>query len=227
MHAKILPINLFICIALSMMLILSSCGRKETQTPETQVKKESATPTVDITSSPVATPEYRIAKKEDLSYPNVTRIQYRVALNKSPTEAELRAVCEELIVQQKKVKPCNAVSFAFYLPGSDVSSHYTAGKADWAPNGRWEDAGTVKAGDYSQHQLSIKLGNALGNVPKSVVTNLPESQKRKIFYDLVAAQRRRVGDQKSYEIIANKYGVKDSIVRKIAVEGVIQGWPMP
>ena len=227
MHLRTPLVKCFACIALSSTVLFFSCGRKEVEPPVTQVPKRTSTPATSVTSLPARTPNYRIARKEDLSYGRVTRFQYRIALDQSPAEADLRAICEGLIAQQKQLKPCNAISFAFYLPGSDVNGHYTAGKADWAPNGKWEDASSVRAGDYSRHQLSIKLGSALGKVPKSVETDLPESQKRRIFYDLVAAQDRGVGDQRAYQIIANKYGVKDSTVRKIAVEGVMKGWPMP
>jgi len=171
--------------------------------------------------------QYKIAREEDLSYRGIVRLVFRVQVAEPVTEAKLRAICKEIIAQQKRIKPHNAISFFFYLPGSDVRRFYTAGKGDWAPDGKWEKAGDVRTGDYSRHKLAIKVGGALGAVPESAKTALPEELRRKIFYDLVAAQDRGVGDFKAYEMIAKQYEVKVEVVKKIAIEGIKRGWPMP
>ena len=98
--------------------------------------------------------DYEILKQEDLSYSAIVKIQFRIRLNESVTTANLRSICEYVISEQKKTKPHNAISFLFYIPDS-------AGKADWAPNGKWENAGNVRTGDYSQHKLIIKIGSAI------------------------------------------------------------------
>ncbi len=172
--------------------------------------------------------DYQIAKIEDVSYAGVVRLQYRIRVSEKLTEAELRDICNIVIAQQKKVRPHNAITFFFYLPGSDTDRHFTAGQADWAPNGKWEDAGTVKTGDYSRHQLLVKVGSALGQVPEAeVVTSMPVSKRMKIFHDLVEAQDKGVGDEKAYDVIAKKYGIDVSTARKVGVEGAMKGWPMP
>ncbi len=171
--------------------------------------------------------DYKIAQEEDFSFGGAIRLGFRIQVAEPVTEAKLRAICEEIIAQQKRIKPHNAISFLFYLPGSDIRRQYTAGKADWAPDGKWERAFDVRTGDYSRHRLTIKTGGAFGAVPESAKTDLPEDLRRKIFYDLVAAQHRGVGGFKAYEIIAKQYGVEVEVVKKITREGLIRGWPMP
>jgi hypothetical protein len=51
--------------------------------------------------------------------------------------------------------------------------------------------------------------------------------KRKMFYELVAAQDAGVGDERAYFLIAERYNVSVDAVREIAVEGAAQNWPMP
>ena len=67
----------------------------------------------------------------------------------------------------------------------------------------------------------------LGTVTKPEETTIPESTRKKIFYDLVAEQDKGVGDARAYEIIATRYKTDLNAVRKIAVEGIKKGWPMP
>jgi len=106
-----------------------------------------------------AAPAYEIAKREDISFGAVVRIVYRVRVDKPLTEAGLRAIAERIIDQETSRNKVNAIGFLFYLPGSDATGIYTAGKADWAPNGDWAKADSVRAGDYSKNRLGgIDLG---------------------------------------------------------------------
>jgi len=174
--------------------------------------------------------DYKIVERTDMNYGvkngEVVRIQNKVVINEIMPEAKLRSISEEIISNQKKLKPVNAVSLLFYLPETNIAGHYTAGKATWAPNGKWEDAGSVKTGNYSQHMLVIETGSALGEVP-SDETGIPEDKRKEIFYELVAAQDKGVGDEEAYSVIAKKYDIDVKTTRKIASEGVVAGWPMP
>jgi len=100
-------------------------------------------------------PKYEIVKVEDLSFSTCVRVQYRIRVEKLLSLRELADICGEVIEKQKAEKPVNAISFLFYLPGSDTDFAQTAGMAEWAPNGKWVEADTVKAGDYSQHALVV------------------------------------------------------------------------
>jgi len=73
----------------------------------------------------------------------------------------------------------------------------------------------------------VEVGGALGDTPTPSGTNLSEETRKQIFYDLVAAQDSGVGDEKAYEIVAKEYDITVEVVREIATEGVVKGWPMP
>lgn len=175
----------------------------------------------------VAKVGYKILEEEDLSYREVVRVQFRIRVTEPLSEGKLRGICDRIIRQQKKLKPHNAISFLFYFPDTDIRGHYTAGKADWGPDGKWEDAGNVKPGDYSRHQLAIDVGNALGEVLESGETALPEDTRKKLFHQIVYAQDSGIKGQRAYELVATQYGLPVSSVEKIVVEGVAKRWPMP
>lgn len=170
---------------------------------------------------------YTIEEFKNLSYGNVVRLGFRIRIKKPLSEKELRGICQEIISKEKKQHPHNAISFFFYLPNTGIHGAYTGGSADWAPYGDWGEANTISTGDYSKHKLVVKVGSALGKVPKSIETQLPLSKRRKIFYDIVAAEDKGMRDTEAYPLIAKKYGVEVDIVEKIGIEGVFKGWPMP
>jgi len=177
-------------------------------------------------------PDFKVVKREDVSFRDrrsqlIRRFTYRIEVPAPLAEHELRNICQVVIQREKALGPLNAIGFFFYLPGTDTSGHYTAGKADWAPNGKWEQADTIKQGDYSRHRLVLKTGSALGKRAAAHVTDIPKSRKKQVFHDLVAAQDRGVGDGKAYEEVAKKHGIDVNTVKEIAVEGVVEGWPMP
>ena len=179
-------------------------------------------------STKAPTAPYEIVEKNDVSYSTVVRIVFRIRVQELLTENELRYICEEIIEQQKKTKPCNAIGFFFYLPDSDVGSYYTAGKADWAPNGLWEQAGNVATGNYSTHKLVLKVGNVFGTLSQSdIVTTIPKSKRMKIFYDTALAEDQGMDPEESRSFIAKKYGIDIETMRKINAEVITKGWPMP
>lgn len=178
------------------------------------------------TIAPIQISNYQIVKKEDVSYAGVVRLQFRIVVDYLLTEDQLRQICEH-IIQTEEMVAYNAISFMFYLPDTDIQSAYTAGMAIWAPDGKWENASQVSTGDYSKHKLVVGVGNAMGNTPTSSNTDLSEETRRQIFFDLVAMQDSGVGDEEAFEIVSEKYGVTIDVVREIAIEGVLQGWPMP
>lgn len=105
---------------------------------------------------------YRTLGIWDASWDEVVRLQYIVRVSREPTEGELRAICNRIIEREKQRKPHNALCFLFFLPGTETDQKFvfTAGKAEWAPDGVWGTAGTVKAGDYSRHRLVVECGSA-------------------------------------------------------------------
>ena len=56
---------------------------------------------------------------------------------------------------------------------------------------------------------------------------LPESQRRRIFYELVQVQDSGVGDREAFTLVARKYGLPELLLNEIAYEGAAKNWPMP
>jgi hypothetical protein len=59
------------------------------------------------------------------------------------------------------------------------------------------------------------------------VAQLPESTRRRIYFELCRAQDSGVGDTEAYTVMARRFGVDESTVYKIAGEGAIKQWPLP
>ena len=104
---------------------------------------------------------YQVVEREDVSRGDVVRIFFRVRVSSAATDAELGEIANLLIDEETARQAVNAIGFSFYLPGSDANGPYTAGTGSWAPNGNWEDANRVEAGDYSIHELTVKAGSIL------------------------------------------------------------------
>jgi len=104
---------------------------------------------------------YEVVKREDVSEGSLVLVAFSVSVSSEPTKAELEEIANQLIAEETEVLDVNAIGFFFYLPDSDTSGPYTAGTGDWAPNGNWDDADTVVAGDYSTHELAILAGSIL------------------------------------------------------------------
>lgn len=175
-----------------------------------------------------AIPTYQIVSIKNVSYGNVKRYDVRVHVEHMLSPTELKRVSEAIIEDLKVTRPHNALALLYYLPDSDTNGFYTAGKAEWAPYGDWSRADETNAGTYSNHILRLFPGTATGLDPgKTKVLGLSIEMKKRIFFELIAAQDSGIGDNAAYGIIANKFGVDENTVRKIAIEGVANGWPMP
>ena len=174
-------------------------------------------------------PSYTILSTENLSYgrrPVIVRFKYTVQLNSTASRDEIRAISRKLI---SEAPPHNAISVFFYLPDTHTKGPYTAGRATWAPNGEWGDAGEKRTGNYSEHSLVVNVGSAMGPAPPStIVQDIPEKKRREIFVALVKVQDASMGDNEAsaaaYYIVAEEFSVSDKVVRKIVMEGVRKGW---
>ena len=176
----------------------------------------------------VVIPRYTILSIKNVSYSTVKRYDVRVRVGYMLSNNELKQVSEAIVEELKLTRPHNALTLFYYLPDSDTNGLYTAGKAVWAPYGDWSRADEGYSGNYTNHILRLFQGNATGFDPeKSRVPGLSIETKKRIFFELVAAQDRGVGDNEAYGIIANKFSVDETTVRKIAIEGIANGWPMP
>lgn len=142
-----------------------------------------------------AGPAYRLASQNTSTTSSadgstvVTR-QLGVILSGARTEPEIRGICNEIIAEQVKFRPCNAILLSFYLPGTDASGPPTGGAAVWAPNGKWQNAGAVRAGDYSRHRLVIQPGAGVAAVSPRLgaAAGKPGGSRAGMFSRLAGAQ---------------------------------------
>ena len=109
-------------------------------------------------------------------------------------EAELRAISEEILAEIKNSGPVNAVNIWFYLEGTDTTGSYSAGMVEWAPNGDWGDANTVRSGDYSLHRFTINAGSPFGDYKGPVATGIDEGKRKEIYSAIVKAERRATSE---------------------------------
>lgn len=173
-------------------------------------------------------PEYSIVSIRDVSFSTIKRYDVRVRVGHMLSRHELELVSQAIVKKLKETKPHNALTLFYYLPDSDTDGLYTAGKAVWAPYGDWARVDEVHTGKYSKHSLKLSPGNTTGWDPEKVkVPEISLGQKKRIFFELVKAQDSGIGDNEAYGIIAKKFNVDETTVRKIAIEGIANGWPMP
>lgn len=171
----------------------------------------------------------------------IRRIEIKVQLHFPTTHEDLRQIAEKIIDSNKGF---DAFNILFYLSDTSLSGNYTAGRAVWAPNGKWDDSSKD-----SPFKLSVRQGrlddpdnNDLTESPvknnryinkshpiimKNTKSTLTTSTKKKIFYKLVSCQDEGMNDYKAYYYVAKLYGISKEVVADIAVEGIQSNWPMP
>lgn len=190
---------------------------------------------------------YRIVEIEDVSYNtandeaflspynnriskhggrDVVRKSYRVVLSSSDlSKAQIKSIAEHIV---SAAPPSDALVLFFYWPETGTAGAYTAAKATYAPNGRWEDAR-----EHAPKHLVMDYGHTVAELTPLYSSNAKlksESERKKIFWDLVSEGNRAGIDGDSEEIariIAEKFGIPVYEVPKILGEGVGKNWPAP
>ncbi len=217
-------------------------------TPEPTPTPEAPAPTPEPTPTPEAPATYEIADREDVSFGATVRIVYRVSVSGPLTEDDIRRIAQEIIDDETSQQDVNAIGFFFYLPGTGITAPYSGGAAFWAPEGVWANADTVRAGDYSKHELgAIVVGGSLGEFEfePETTTGLSGDQRLTIFKELVASEDRADAEayaaypaavEKQVDLywellekykadVRAKYGITEDHADEIEVEGVTQYWP--
>ncbi len=77
---------------------------------------------------------------------------------------------------------------------------------------------------YTNLQYSEKTVN--GTKYKELIS-IPESEKKKIFYELVDYQDKTGASSSAYNVLAKRYGLPLEAINAIASEGTVKFWPMP
>jgi len=100
-------------------------------------------------------PSYRVVKTEDVSYGNVRRLNIRVSVPDHYSRTEVEQIAMVIVADVRREQRLNAISIMFFGPNTPPSGEWDIASVDWAPNGRWEDAGTVQPGDYWTFRYSV------------------------------------------------------------------------
>lgn len=99
----------------------------------------------------------KLIREEDMSYHNVKRYVRRLVMTDNPKADDVEAAIRWQIMGAKLKHPFNALGFFVYALEGEVDGYATIAIADYAPNGLWKDAGTVKTGDYQDMLLRLEM----------------------------------------------------------------------
>jgi hypothetical protein len=83
-----------------------------------------------------------VGKIRDLSIQGTKRIIAHITIPLGRTEEEVRATLKKAAIEIAKREKAVATTIKAYRPNDKVTGVYTAGRAIYAPNGKWEDAAT-------------------------------------------------------------------------------------
>ncbi len=105
----------------------------------------------------------RVGTLEDVSYGNVKRLAARIVVPLGRTQDELTATLQRAASEIGEETQANAVMVFAYRPQDTPSDQYTAGRAIYAPSGRWEEAASS-----DKKQVSIDLNDLYFAAPLEV-----------------------------------------------------------
>lgn len=106
-------------------------------------------------SAPAALPDYDIVGRQDVSIGVVKRFQVKVSLPQHYARGTVEDIAKAVAADITRSQAVNAVSILFYGPGTSTAGIYDVAMVEWAPNGSWADATSVRAGDYSSFRYSV------------------------------------------------------------------------
>jgi hypothetical protein len=100
-------------------------------------------------------PQHRVVETKDVSFGVVRRFSVRVSLPQHYERSQIEQVAKAVVADLTAKQRVNAIMIFFYGPNADVTGVFDVARVEWAPNGRWEDAATVRAGDYSSFRYTV------------------------------------------------------------------------
>ena len=164
------------------------------------------------------------------------RMKCSITIPRDITEEELKSTFAQ-IIKDKSFEDSSIdeiIVFAWYFEES-VGKTVAMGRAEWCPNGKWEELPPEIAESDIRDSYKIVFYIEIQEYEDELKYGLTESERMQAFYDLVVLQDSIPYDDpewdekndESYEIIAEKYGITKSEMFAIGVEGSTNGWPMP
>jgi hypothetical protein len=105
------------------------------------------------TSKPYA----NVASIEESHIGNTKRYTYNVVIYQRVNKEILELIARNVYEQAKTETPFNALSIGFYDYPQFIGSGNRFGYVEFAPNGIWGEATTIKTGDYTKMKMSNHL----------------------------------------------------------------------
>ena len=100
-------------------------------------------------------PPHEIVTTQDVSFGAVRRYNFRVVLPQHYSQEEIERIARAVVATITDREQINALSIMLYAPGTDPTGAWDVGMIEWAPNGRWADAGSVDTGDYRSFRYNV------------------------------------------------------------------------
>ncbi len=181
----------FLCLNL---LLISAIGcEPDSHVTEKPIQSEVSSPTF----SDEQTSYSQSGEIEDASYGDVKRVSGRIVVPLGRTKEELTATLDRAAREIGKETNANAVMVFAYRPQDDPSGQYTAGRAVYAPNGKWEEATSS-----APMRVSVDL-NDLYFAPPTNRIAIGETIRLKTSLDDVIAVSKEHGSWSDEDIIAH------------------------
>ena len=97
-----------------------------------------------------------ISMGEEMGYPEkIVRLSHHVQIGDDNTEP-LLDIAKEVVEKATQHTKVNAITVFFWTMSQRIGREVAYANIDWAPYGSWESADTVKAGDYTKHQFTVR-----------------------------------------------------------------------
>jgi len=226
------------------------------ETPEEEIVQESEIKfSFDEYIDPSKVREYKMIEEEDIKIkalgdklfseytteefdklPINYRLKCSITIPRDITEEELESTFAQIIKDKstENIEIDEIYVAAWYFEES-VGKTVAMGRAEWCPNGKWEELPPEIAESDIRGSYKIVFYIEIQEYEDELKYGLTESERMQAFYDLVVLQDSIPYDDpewdekndESYEIIAEKYGTTRSQMFAIGVEGITKGWPMP
>lgn len=199
--------------------------------------------------------EYNLVKEQDISLkalgdklpseytpaeidklPINFRMKYCVVVPRDITEEELTSTLAYIIkTKSDQDLRIDEIYIAAWYDLESVEKEICLARAEWCPEGRWEQMPPIIAENDIRDSYLIKFYFNSSIEQPQVKYGLTEQQRKQAFYELVQLQDQVSQDDPAYDqkmddaeaTIAEKYGITVEQVRAIGVEGITKGWPMP
>lgn len=119
--------------------------------------KNAASRAAEPKPAPQALPAFKVVKVVDAHAGATPRFDYRVVVSGKPTPEQLAQIAEAVFGQAKAKQPFSALAVRFYDFPEYATREFTLGQVQYAPEGDWAKASTIKPGDYDSMKATTDL----------------------------------------------------------------------